>query len=294
MESARLTAWSLLRKVSRTNNHPPNTFPDHPLILFSRFAGLNLVVVSRTQSRLDDLAEELKTKYNIEVKTCAADLTKLDAATISRLGDSIKHLDVGVLINNAGMSYDHPEYLEQTSLEGNAELITINTIAPTLLAHILLLGMKERGRGVIVNIGSANGLLPAVPLLSAYAGSKAYINQFTRSLDVENRRFGVRVQDQCPMFVATKMSKIKRARLDAPTPQAWARAAVRQIGYDTVLTPYWYHGLMTAVVDLAPRFVVVKYVHDLHLAFRARFYKRQAKEALAAAAGSVEETKKEL
>lgn len=219
--------------------------------------------------------------------TCAADLTTLDETTIARLGATITNLDIGILINNAGMSYDHPEYLEQTSLATNSSLITINTTAPTLLAQLLLLGMKERGRGVIVNIGSANGLLPSVPLLSVYAGTKAYINQLTRSLDTETSNFGVRVHDQCPMFVATKMSKIKRARLDAPTPEVWARAAVRQIGYETVLTPYWYHGVMTAVVDtFAPQFIVRKYVHDLHKAFRAAFYRRQAREAAAAAAGA--------
>ena len=184
------------------------------------------------------------------------------------------------------MSYDHPEYLEQTSVESNSDLIMINTVAPTLLAQLVLLGMKERHRGVIVNIGSANGLLPAVPFLSTYAGSKAFINQFTRSLDAEARAFGVRVHDQCPMFVATKMSKIKRARLDAPTPQVWAKAAVSKIGYETVLTPYWYHGVMTAVVNnVIPRVFLLKYIHDLHTTFRNSYYKREARAAAAAAAG---------
>jgi len=111
----------------------------------------------------------------------------------------------------------------------------------------VLPGMKQRGRGVIVNLGSANGLLPSVPLLSTYAGTKAFINQFTRSVDAEARQFGIRIHDQCPMFVATKMARIRRARLDAPSPGVWAKAAVRQIGYDTVRTPYWYHGLMMAL-----------------------------------------------
>ena len=104
--------------------------------------------------------------------------------------------------------------------------------------------MKARRRGIIINIGSANGVLPAVPLLSVYAGTKAFVNQLTRSLDAECAKFGVRVQDQMPMFVATKMSKIRRARLDAPTPAKWAKAAVRQVGYETSRTPYWYHALM--------------------------------------------------
>jgi len=148
--------------------------------------------------------------------------------------------------------------------------------------------MKDRRRGVIINLGSANGLLPAVPLLATYAGTKAYINQFTRSLDAEARPFGVRVHDQCPMFVATKMAKIRRARLDAPTPAVWAKAAVKQIGYDTVRTPYWYHGLMMAVINnLAPRGVIVSYVHKLHQGFRKAYYKKKAKAEMEAAGQAV-------
>ena len=117
------------------------------------------------------------------------------------------------------------------------------------IAKLVLSGMRERGRGVIVNIGSGVAtLLPSSPLLSVYAGSKAYVDCLSRSLDVELARFGVRVQNQAPLFVATKMSKIRRASLAAPSPQQWARAAVRQIGYETTSSPFWYHALQVCVV----------------------------------------------
>jgi 17beta-estradiol 17-dehydrogenase / very-long-chain 3-oxoacyl-CoA reductase len=247
--------------------------------------------VSRTQAKLDALKDEIEATHGVQVRTVAADLTKLDTASLDVVAAAAEGLDVGILVNCAGMSYEYPEYLEMTSAAGNADLIAINAIAPTLIAQRVLLGMKERGRGAIVNIGSFNGALPAVPLLAAYAGSKAYVNAFTRALDAEARAFGVSVHDQCPMFVATKMSKIRRARLDAPTPAAWARAAVRQIGYDTILTPWWYHGLMNGVVALAPDWVIIKYIRDLHISFRTRWYKKQAREA-AAAAGETMEAKK--
>lgn len=223
---------------------------------------------------------------------CALDLCKLDAEGLDRIGAVLEGIEVGLLINNAGMSYDHPEYLEATTVATDIDLININVTAPTLLTKLVLPGMKQRGRGAIVNIGSANGLLPAVPLLCTYAGTKAFISQFSRSLSVEAGRFGVSVQDQCPFFVATKMSKIKRARLDAPTPKIWAQAAVRQIGYETVHTPYWYHGVMLAVIEgVLPTASIKRYVLKLHLGFRAAFYRRQAREATAAAAEASEAKK---
>jgi 17beta-estradiol 17-dehydrogenase / very-long-chain 3-oxoacyl-CoA reductase len=42
-----------------------------------------------------------------------------------------------------------------------------------------------------------------------YAGTKAYIDCFSRSLDAEYAQHGVSVQNQAPLFVATKMSKIR-------------------------------------------------------------------------------------
>jgi 17beta-estradiol 17-dehydrogenase / very-long-chain 3-oxoacyl-CoA reductase len=156
------------------------------------------------------------------------------------------------------------------------------------LAKLVLPGMLKRKRGVIVNVGSGNGLLPAVPLLATYAGTKSFINQFSRSLDAETRPMGVRVQDQPPLYVATKMSKIRRARLDAPTPEVWARAAARQIGYGTSLTPYWYHGLMLSLLEaLAPAFVINRRVRAMHVAFRAAALRRKAREQAAAAAAAL-------
>jgi 17beta-estradiol 17-dehydrogenase / very-long-chain 3-oxoacyl-CoA reductase len=249
--------------------------------------GLNLVVISRTPARLEELATELESKYNVEVRSCAIDLSNINMGDLETIKKSFEGLDVGLLVNNAGMSYDHPEYLEAMPAELDMQLIAINTTAPLLLAKLVLPGMKERKKGIIANIGSANGLLPAVPLLCTYAGTKAFINQFSRSLDVELRNFGVRVHDQCPLFVATKMSKIKRARLDAPTPEVWARAAVKQLGYEAVLTPYWFHGLMMAVIQcFAPQWAVVNYIDRLHLGFRKGYYKRlQRKAAEAKKAG---------
>jgi 17beta-estradiol 17-dehydrogenase / very-long-chain 3-oxoacyl-CoA reductase len=155
------------------------------------------------------------------------------------------------------------------------------------LTHMVLPGMKRRHRGVVINLGSANGILPAVPLLCTYAGTKAYINQFSRSLDDELKGFNVRVQDQCPFFVTTKISKIRKPRIDAPTPEAWAKAAVKQIGYENSRTPYWSHGLMVLFIDnVLPTGLVKGYVHSLHKSFRTRYYKKQARLAAAEASES--------
>lgn len=81
----------------------------------------------------------------------------------------------------------------------------------------------------------------------------------------------------------------RRARLDAPTPAAWAAAAVRQIGREATFTPYWFHGLQQAVIRLAPEWLINRQVMRMHQGFRARFYRRQARDAAEAAAAAAAE-----
>ena len=69
--------------------------------------------------------------------------------------------------------------------------------------------------------------------------AQMYVDMFSRSLDLEFRSAGISVQNQAPGFVATKLSKIRKATLEAPSPDTWAKAAVRHIGYESTSSPYW-------------------------------------------------------
>jgi len=95
--------------------------------------GLNLVIVSRTQSKLDEFAKELDSAYGVEVRTCAVDLCHLDAEAVEAMTAAIQGIEVGILVNNAGMSYDHPEYLEEMESARDVDIIMINALAPTLV-----------------------------------------------------------------------------------------------------------------------------------------------------------------
>jgi len=62
---------------------------------------------------------------------------------------------------------------------------------------------------------------------------------FSKSLSLEYAGQGISVQNQAPMYVATKMSKIRRPTLDAPSPKAWVASAIKHIGYEATSCPYW-------------------------------------------------------
>jgi len=106
--------------------------------------------------------------------------------------------------------------------------------------------------------------------LAQYAASKSYIEQFSESLASEVASKGVHVQVQSPLYVATKLAKIRNSSLTVPTPEGYAKAAIKMIGYETCSSPYWSHGLLMGIAALFPRSVSAWFVRGQHLSIRKR------------------------
>jgi 17beta-estradiol 17-dehydrogenase / very-long-chain 3-oxoacyl-CoA reductase len=103
-------------------------------------------------------------------------LTAGDEA-IRRLREAVKGLDVGLLVNNAGVAEPCCVYLHEADVEGLVRMIRVNLSALTQVTAAVLPGMLDKGRGAIVNIGSASAVaLPSFPLNSVYAATKRYMD----------------------------------------------------------------------------------------------------------------------
>lgn len=254
---------------------------------------MKLVLISRTLSRLESTAEEIRGAFDVEVRVVAADLTEIEEETYDRVSAALAGLDVGVLINNAGVSHDHPDYLESLDAVELLNLININIVSLTLLTRLVLRGMKERRRGAVVNIGSGSAALPSCPLLSVYSASKKYVENFSACLAAETAEFGIHVQCAAALFVVSKMSKIRQPRLDVPTPQVWARAALRALGCETFTFPYWVHALMIGVLNRLPRSIAGGQTMRVNRGLRRAYYRRAARKEAEAKAAAGAETKKD-
>ncbi|KAL6662203.1 hypothetical protein ACP70R_000062 [Stipagrostis hirtigluma subsp. patula] len=79
-----------------------------------------------------------------------------------------------------------------------------------------------------------------------------YIDQFSRSLNVEYKQYGVDIQCQIPLYVATKMAPIKGDSPFIPSPEEYAEAALRCIGYEARCVPYWRHSVQWFFASLLP------------------------------------------
>nr|KAF6324621.1 hydroxysteroid 17-beta dehydrogenase 12 [Myotis myotis] len=95
-------------------------------------------------------------------------------------------------------------------------MLNVNILSVCKMTHLVLPGMVERSKGVILNISSASGMNP-FPLLTIYSATKGFVDFFSQCIHEEYKSKGIFVQSVLPFFVATKMSKIRKPSLTVPT-----------------------------------------------------------------------------
>ncbi|KAL8150108.1 hypothetical protein V2J09_019916 [Rumex salicifolius] len=217
--------------------------------------GINLVLVGRNPEKLRDVSDSIRAKYgSTEIKTVVIDFTGDDLdAGVQRIRETIEGLEVGILINNVGVSYPYARFFHEVDEELLKNLIKVNVEGTTKVTHAILPVMLKRKKGAIVNIGSGSAtVIPSDPLYAVYAATKAYVDQFSRSLYVEYKKMGIDVQCQVPLYVATKMASIKRSSFMVPSSEGYAKAGIEYIGYEPCCTPYWPHSLLWGVARCIP------------------------------------------
>ncbi|KAI5352162.1 hypothetical protein L3X38_005053 [Prunus dulcis] len=218
--------------------------------------GLNLVLVGRNPSKLEATSTELHEKCGgqIQIKNIVIDLAKFSGEEIENaIEEGIKGLDVGILINNAGVAYPYARFFHEVDLELMESTMKVNIEGATWVTKAVLPIMLKKKKGAIVNIGSASSeILPSYPLYTVYAASKAYISMFSKSISLEYKKHGIDVQCQIPMLVATKMTKLKPSSFFVASPEMYSKASMRWIGYEHLCTPYWGHSVQWLIIHVLP------------------------------------------
>ncbi len=163
--------------------------------------GGDLVLVARSQDKLNQLADELRAQYDgIQIIVIAQDLTMPQAAQSVFAQTEQLGIQVDILINNAGFG-GHGRFFER-ELAKEQQMIQLNIATLTELSHLYLQGMVARRGGKILNVSSTASFMPG-PLQAVYYATKAYVTSFSQAVAEEVREFGVTVTALCPGAVAT-------------------------------------------------------------------------------------------
>ncbi|KAF3793679.1 Very-long-chain 3-oxoacyl-CoA reductase 1 [Nymphaea thermarum] len=226
-----------------------------PIVFGLARLGLNLVLVGSNPAKLSSVADEIHAKFeSVKVRSIVVDFSREVDEGMKRIEEGIKELDVGILFNNGGIELPYIRFMHEVEVEDIGRIIRVNLEALTRVTHVVLPQMVKKRRGIIVNLGSASGsLMPAHPLSSLYGATKAYIHHFSKTLNLEYKRFGIHVQCQAPFFVATELTGMK-ASFFVPTAEDYAEWSLRWIGnHDRcVCSPHWAHSLLWLGASLLP------------------------------------------
>jgi uncharacterized protein len=174
--------------------------------------GHDLVLVSRSAERLEELAGELRTTYGVRAEVLVADLGDRAqlAAVERRVAETARPVDL--LVNNAGFGLRR-KFLDN-SVEEEQYLLDVLVTAVLRLTHAALGAMVARGSGSVVNVSSVAGYLPR----GTYSAAKAYVTAFSEWADLTYRDRGVRVMALLPGFTRTGMqARMRVSRESAPS-----------------------------------------------------------------------------
>lgn len=252
--------------------------------------GLNVVLISRTRSKLEEVAKEIEAESKVQTRIVTADFTA-GPEIYEGIRAETADLEVGILVNNVGMSYANPEYYlglpDQEKFISN--IVTCNIFSVTRMCGLFLPAMVERRKGVVINISSLSAVIPA-PLLTVYAASKAFVDKFSDDLATEYAHHGITVQSVLPGPVATNMSKIRRPTWMSCAPKTFVSSALATLGIARHTTGYYPHSLLQLSIDMIGLFS--PYVSQkITLNTMNNIRARALKKAAAAAQAKTAETK---
>lgn len=133
-----------------------------------------MILVGRSQNKLDAQAKEATAKYHVEIHTIVVDLSKPEAAQI--IYDTCQKKDW------------IPE-------------IAVNVETPTRILKLFLKDMIQRGSSKVLNVSSTAAVMPG-PLQAVYYATKAYMTSFSNALWCELKDTGVTVTTLMPVAKA--------------------------------------------------------------------------------------------
>ncbi|WWC88981.1 uncharacterized protein L201_003896 [Kwoniella dendrophila CBS 6074] len=258
----------------------------------------NIVLIGRRKNALDEVAQELESKYGVKTKSFVVDVAQPGSArdeTLSQIELFAKSNDLGVLINNVGASHVMPIPFAETERSEMNQIVETNINWTLYLTRAVIPSMiirsSKRGapKSLILTIGSLSGRIPS-PLLATYSGTKAALSTWTKALAKEVENKGVEVELVQAAFVVSNMSKIRRSSALVPTANSFVKSTLSSFGqprgsqgrpYER--TPFWSHAILDYLVGFAgylSEITGINVINKMHKDIRIRAIRKAKKQQL--------------
>ena len=238
--------------------------------------GGDLILVGRSQKKLDEQAVQVSNQYNVKAYTIAADLSQPDAAQF--IYDTCKNNGwaVDILINNAGFG-GQGDFARERTMEQDMSMIAVNIETPTRLCKLFLPDFIKRGSGRVLNVSSTAAIMPE-PLQAVYYATKSYVTSWSNSLWRELQGTGVTVTALMPGAMKTGFANAGGLADTKLFANAVDPTKVAQAGYNGMLKgklnvisglPGWQTPMMK-LAPLFPKKAMLNFVYNQQIAGSAK------------------------
>ena len=217
----------------------------------------NIVLVARDIPRMQERALGLQKKFNVQTHIIQADLsTDAGCAVVEQY---IANNQVDVLINNAGFGLN--KAFTMSDIDAEQQMFDILVRTPMRLMHVALPLMKQRNKGVIINVSSVAGFIAG----GTYSAAKSYLTVLSESLHTELAGTNIKISALCPGFTRTEFHQRGRMSMKGLPSFMWldsdklvAKAWSDALKGEAVSIPGWQYQLLVFVIHSLPRSIIRK------------------------------------
>lgn len=198
--------------------------------------GYNLVLVARSEDKLQDLAGKYKQQFGTSTITVIEkDLSNPSAPQEIYEAVKAQNITVNTLVNNAGFG-EYGKFATETDLEKELNVIQVNLTALVHLTKLFMKDMVARNEGKILMLGSIASIMPN-PMMAVYGATKSFIYSFSEALRNEVKDTDITITVLMPP--ATDTDFFNKAGASNTVAQEQARkmdpADVAKEGYDALM-----------------------------------------------------------
>ena len=170
----------------------------------------DILLVARSSEKLSQLCAELRKDFKVKAEFLSLDLSESDAHIKLHNWLIENSFSIDILINNAGYGIWNP--VEKSKLEDLTNMMQLNINTVVNLCYQLIPELRKQPKSFVLNVAST-AAYQAVPTLTTYAASKAFVVLFTRGLRLELKKSTISVS--CLSPGATSTGFVDRAGMES-------------------------------------------------------------------------------
>ncbi|XP_076800016.1 very-long-chain 3-oxoacyl-CoA reductase-like isoform X1 [Clavelina lepadiformis] len=239
--------------------------------------GQNIALISRNRERLKNVAKKIESEHNVQTKCLAIDFSG-DEEIYNKIADFLQGLDIGTLVNNVGTDQELVRFLEQSNLSLIIRnLVRVHIMSILKMTQIVLPGMVERKRGLILNL-SAFTILHPIGKFAITNATKSFINLFSQALSYEYESEGITIQSCRPGAVGTKLSQQFGDLEKMTSPKDYCASWLATVDKARWTHGHWQHAVEAWVWEKIPTGLVQKLADYFYMEPGAKIMKELEKK----------------